>query len=191
MKGVVLAGGLGTRLRPLTQITNPPDVFDIIQTLKPSGRGELEITDVTLCWGWGPEGSPRSFLGYACVDYHYVNAQRLRPSLLVGVVVSDALSLRLSGESILLLQCATVHRCVECFTCSTSEHNALHSVVNVQVYFTMFEPIWRYRDPEGSPVEMEGGWGALWAPPGLEILRLAQPNSVRRPDRVGYRGQVG
>ena len=25
----------------------PPDVFDIIPTLKPSGRGELEITDVT------------------------------------------------------------------------------------------------------------------------------------------------
>lgn len=73
MKGVVLAGGLGARLMPLTKVTNKHllgvydkpmiyypieclrnagiyfhdrQVFDFARGLEPSPRGELELTDV-------------------------------------------------------------------------------------------------------------------------------------------------
>jgi dTDP-glucose pyrophosphorylase len=54
MKGIVLAGGLGSRMYPLTKVTNKhllpvynePMIYYPIKTLKPSRRGELEITDV-------------------------------------------------------------------------------------------------------------------------------------------------
>lgn len=42
LKGVVLAGGTGSRLYPLTKITNK----HLLPVLQPSARGELEITDV-------------------------------------------------------------------------------------------------------------------------------------------------
>src|SRR5437764_920246 len=111
MKGVVLAGGLGTRFLPLTKVTNKHlldvydepmilfpirtliragindivpvtgcymydgRVFDFIRTLRPSGRGELEVTDLNniyigertmtyevLAGWWTDAGTPASKL---------------------------------------------------------------------------------------------------------------------------------
>lgn len=66
MKGVILAGGLGTRLRPLTLITNKhllpvydkPMILYPLETLKRSG-----ITDIMLVCGREHAGHFMQFLG--------------------------------------------------------------------------------------------------------------------------------
>jgi len=66
MKGVILAGGLGTRLRPLTNITNKhllpvydkPMILYPLETLKRSG-----ITDIMIVCGREHAGHFMQFLG--------------------------------------------------------------------------------------------------------------------------------
>ncbi len=66
MKGVILAGGLGTRLRPLTLITNKhllpvynkPMILYPLETLKKSG-----ITDIMIVTGREYAGEFMNFLG--------------------------------------------------------------------------------------------------------------------------------
>ena len=66
MKGVILAGGLGTRLRPLTLITNKhllpvydrPMILYPLETLKRSG-----VTDITIVCGKEHGGHFMNFLG--------------------------------------------------------------------------------------------------------------------------------
>jgi len=52
----------------------PPDVFSVIKSLKPSGRGELEITDVNRYY------LERGRLGYSHLDGYWTDAGTL-PSL--------------------------------------------------------------------------------------------------------------
>ena len=62
MKGVILAGGLGTRLRPLTKITNKhllpvydrPMIYYPIETLKNAG-----IEDVLIVTGGNSAGDDK------------------------------------------------------------------------------------------------------------------------------------
>ena len=49
----------------------PPDVFDVIKTLKPSARGELEITDVNRYY------LERQRLGYTVLDGYWTDAGTL------------------------------------------------------------------------------------------------------------------
>ena len=66
MKGVVLAGGLGTRLRPLTSVTNKhllpvynqPMIFYPIQTLVNAG-----ISDIMVVTGGNSAGDFLRLLG--------------------------------------------------------------------------------------------------------------------------------
>lgn len=80
MKGVVLAGGLGSRLRPLTSITNKhllpvydrPMIFYPLQTLAEAG-----IRDVMVVTGGSSAGSFMQLLGngsgfgFRCLNYAY------------------------------------------------------------------------------------------------------------------------
>lgn len=80
MKGVVLAGGLGTRLRPLTSITNKhllpvydrPMIYYPLTTLAEAG-----IKDVMLVTGGNSAGSFMRLLGdgspfgFRCLNYAY------------------------------------------------------------------------------------------------------------------------
>lgn len=66
MKGIILAGGMGTRLRPLTQVTNKhllpvynkPMIMYPLDTLKRSG-----ITDIMVVTGREHAGDFMNFLG--------------------------------------------------------------------------------------------------------------------------------
>jgi len=49
----------------------PPDVFEVIKTLKPSGRGELEITDVNTHY------LSKGRLGYTIIDGYWTDAGTL------------------------------------------------------------------------------------------------------------------
>jgi glucose-1-phosphate thymidylyltransferase len=49
----------------------PPDVFDVIRTLKPSKRGELEITDVNMYY------LQAGRLGYSVIDGYWTDAGTL------------------------------------------------------------------------------------------------------------------
>jgi glucose-1-phosphate thymidylyltransferase len=49
----------------------PPDVFNVIKTLKPSGRGELEITDVNTHY------LKQSRLGFSVLDGYWTDAGTL------------------------------------------------------------------------------------------------------------------
>ena len=80
LKGVVLAGGLGTRLRPLTSITNKhllpvydrPMIYYPLQTLADAG-----IKDVMVVTGGSSSGSFMQLLGdgsqfgFRCLNYAY------------------------------------------------------------------------------------------------------------------------
>jgi glucose-1-phosphate thymidylyltransferase len=80
MKGVVLAGGLGTRLRPLTSITNKhllpvydrPMIYYPLNTLAEAG-----IRDVMVVTGGNSAGSFMQLLGdgsgfgFRCLNYAY------------------------------------------------------------------------------------------------------------------------
>ena len=56
-------------------------VFDIIKTLKPSGRGELEITDVNN------EYIRRGAMGYSVLDGYWSDAGTFGSLLRAGVMV--------------------------------------------------------------------------------------------------------
>ena len=66
LKGVILAGGLGTRLSPLTKITNKhllpvydrPMIYYQIQTLVNAG-----IKDILIVTGWNHAGEFLRLLG--------------------------------------------------------------------------------------------------------------------------------
>ena len=66
MKGVILAGGLGTRLSPLTKVTNKhllpvydePMIYKCIKTLTKSG-----INDITIVLGGESVGDSIKLLG--------------------------------------------------------------------------------------------------------------------------------
>ena len=57
------------------------DVFDVIKTLKPSGRGELEITDVNNDY------IRRKAMGYSVLDGYWSNAGTFVSLLRAGVMV--------------------------------------------------------------------------------------------------------
>ncbi len=59
----------------------PPDVFDIIKTLKPSGRGELEITDVNNAY------IQRGELEYELIDGFWIDAGESHEALLKANVI--------------------------------------------------------------------------------------------------------
>ena len=61
----------------------PPDVFDVIKTLKPSGRGELEITDVNRYYLEGQR------LGYSILDGYWTDAGTLDSLILANDLVSE------------------------------------------------------------------------------------------------------
>jgi glucose-1-phosphate thymidylyltransferase len=62
----------------------PPDVFGFIKTLKPSRRGELEITDVNRHY------LEHGRLGYSFFEGYWTDAGTLESLLLAGELVRDA-----------------------------------------------------------------------------------------------------
>jgi glucose-1-phosphate thymidylyltransferase len=63
----------------------PPDVFDVIRTLKPSRRGELEITDVNRHY------LEQGRLGHSFLDGYWTDAGTPESLSLVGQLVEKAL----------------------------------------------------------------------------------------------------
>jgi glucose-1-phosphate thymidylyltransferase len=61
----------------------PPDVFDVIRTLKPSARGELEITDVNRHY------LEQGRLGYSLLKGYWTDAGTLDSLVHVGQLVRD------------------------------------------------------------------------------------------------------
>ncbi len=62
----------------------PADVFEVVQTLRPSRRGELEITDVNLHY------LHESRLGYSCLDGYWTDAGTPYSLALANQLVRDA-----------------------------------------------------------------------------------------------------
>lgn len=80
MKGVVLAGGLGTRLRPLTSITNKhllpvydrPMIYYPLQTLAGAGiRDVMVVTGGNSAGGFMQLLGDGSSFGFRCLNYAY------------------------------------------------------------------------------------------------------------------------
>jgi len=63
----------------------PPDVFDVIRTLKPSQRGELEITDVNRHY------LEQSRLGHSYLDGYWTDAGTLESLTQVGQFVAQSM----------------------------------------------------------------------------------------------------
>jgi glucose-1-phosphate thymidylyltransferase len=61
----------------------PPDVFDVIKTLKPSGRGELEITEVNRHY------LEQGRLGYSRLDGYWTDAGTLESLAHANQLVSE------------------------------------------------------------------------------------------------------
>jgi len=61
----------------------PPDVFDVIKTLKPSGRGELEITDVNNYY------LQQGRMGYSIIEGYWTDAGTLDSLAVAGQLVRD------------------------------------------------------------------------------------------------------
>jgi len=61
----------------------PPDVFDVIKTLKPSGRGELEITDVNNYY------LKQGRMGYSIIDGYWTDAGTLDSLAVANQLVRD------------------------------------------------------------------------------------------------------
>jgi len=84
MKGVVLAGGLGTRLRPLTSITNKhllpvydrPMIFYPLQTLADAGiRDVVVVTGGNSAGGFMQLLGDGSIFGFRCLNYAYQTSE--------------------------------------------------------------------------------------------------------------------
>ena len=67
------------------------DVFDVIKTLKPSGRGELEITDVNN------EYIRQKAMGYSVLDGYWSDAGTFESLLRAGMMVEKE---KINPESI-------------------------------------------------------------------------------------------
>ena len=67
------------------------DVFDVIKTLKPSGRGELEITDVNN------EYIRQGAMGYSVLDGYWSDAGTFESLLRAGMMVEKE---KINPESI-------------------------------------------------------------------------------------------
>jgi glucose-1-phosphate thymidylyltransferase len=82
LNGNKIAGIIEKPQDPLTNLAvvgvymYPPDVFEIIKTLKPSGRGELEITDVNNAY------IQRGELEYELIDGFWIDAGESHEALL-------------------------------------------------------------------------------------------------------------
>jgi glucose-1-phosphate thymidylyltransferase len=61
----------------------PPDVFGVIKTLKPSGRGELEITDVNKHY------LKHSRLGYSFLPGYWTDAGTLESLAVANTLVNE------------------------------------------------------------------------------------------------------